>query len=375
MGKSLMALFVTVMPTSAFAQVCTIAGSGTINWASASCQEPGVSASTSGVDIVVPLGVTLNFPTNPGHTGSLIIYGTVTNNKANALWNGSVTVKSGGSFVLNDKLDIGSSAGCGYTLQIENGGVMTLNGSGGSDLLSICGVKIAQSGGSCTSCPTSPPTCPRNGKPYCEPSGGFTGPSGYDENGYNSTLPVELIYFRGMAQGMEVALEWATAQEADFNYFSVEKSLNGLEFEEIGQVESTGGINTNTVYRFVNAAEASGRHYYRLKSVDLDGSFQYSRTIAVQVGRPDSRSMVYPNPVKNGILKLDISDVTSVSGTAHFSMVDQFGVECVQTELTEGRHEIVLPDKVIPGVYYCRITGAGLPSLTKIIVLDSTARQ
>jgi hypothetical protein len=366
----LVAFAIGLSSTILYGQVCTIAGSGTINWASTACQESGVSPFTSGVDIVVPSGATLNFPTDPSHTGSLTIYGTVTNNKANALWDGNVIVNSTGTLSLNAKLDIGSGSGCGKTLQIESGGVMTLNGSGGSDLLSICGVKIAQSGGSCTNCGTSPPTCPLNGKPYCEPSGGFTGPSGYDDNGYNAALPVELIFFKGTADGRTVKLEWATAQEENFSHFEVERSTNGIDFSEIGNIESLGGINTKTVYTFDNFVETSGRYYYRIKSVDMDESFEYSNTIAVQVGTPESYCYVASNPVRNRQLAVEILGITDAGGVAHFSLVDQLGHPCLKAELREGHHDWVLPHTLKEGVYFCRITGVGFPRVVKIMVLD-----
>ncbi|HEX5170928.1 MAG TPA: T9SS type A sorting domain-containing protein [Cyclobacteriaceae bacterium] len=348
---------------SLLAQTCTINGSGTINWPSATCQEAGVNPTDANTDIIVPASVTLNIP-NGGvfsHSGDITVYGTLINNKANALLNGSILVKSGAFFQLNAKMDLGSSAGCGYNLVIENGGSMTLNGSGGSDLLSICGIKIAQSGGSCTSCANNPPDCPLNGKPYCEPSGGFTGPAGYDQGGYNITLPIKLLYFRGYSSSMSATLEWATSNEENFDLFQLERSHDGKIFEEIAQIIGRGGVNTVTHYSHVDNHERSGRYYYRLKSKDLDGSFEYSKTITILIGEINDQLVIYPNPISEQKFK-----IKGLAGPAQLTLSDQLGRPLMGTYLSAADDEVTLERTIPTGLYFLKIEGVGFAKVLRL---------
>lgn len=366
MEKWLILFFIysSTLNTSLLAQVCTISGSGTINWSAATCQEPGVNPTDANTDIIVPSAVNLNIPNSGGfsHSGDFIIYGTLTNNKANALINGSITIKSGANLVLNAKMDIGSAAGCGYSLIIENGGSMTLNGSGGSDLLSICGVKIAQSGGGCTNC--DPPTCPLEpNKPYCEPTGGFTGPLGYDETGYNNTLPITLLYFRGQSADMSVSLEWATIYEENFDHFELERSIDGISFETLTEITGRGGIDIATRYSYGDNLETSGRYYYRLKSIDYDRSFEYSKIISVVVGSEQS-IVIYPNPVIDRKLK-----IKGLSGSVQCILIDQLGRPLMSMELVHDQSEILIDQDISSGLYLLKVIGTGYSKMLKVQIL------
>jgi hypothetical protein len=300
--KKVVALFVVLMiSVLGWAQTCTISGSGTINWTAATCSETGLAPQT-GNQIIVPLSVTLNInniaPT-PVHIGNLVIFGTVINNKANARWDGNITIKSTGKLQLEAKLDIGLTAGCGYTLEIESGGSMTLNGSGGSDLLSICGKKIAQSGGDCNTCPEDPPSsgnfdCSLVPPIYCEPTGGFTGPTDFDENGVQ---PVELLYFTAKKSGNSIALNWATSMEEDFSHFVVQHGVNGYDYVDMDAVEGA-GYNTESQndYEYIHTLPLLGYNYYRLKAIDLNGSFEFFGPV-VERFTGKQTLWIHPNPV------------------------------------------------------------------------------
>jgi len=296
--KKVTALLVFLMLSNwGWAQTCTISGSGNINWTAATCVETGLAPQT-GNEVIVPLAVTLtinNSATNPIHTGNLIIFGTVINDRANARWDGNITIKSTGKLRLDKVLDIGpNTPGCGYTIEIESGGVLELNGSGGSDLLSICGKKIAQSGGACNSCGgTNSGSCPYNGQPYCEPAGGFPGPIGFGENG---VLPIELIYFNTTKSGSAIKLNWATSKEEDFSHFVVQHAINGFDYSDLSEIEGA-GYNTESQndYEYIHALPLIGYNYYRLMAVDLNGSFEYFGPVVEQY--TGKRALwVHPNP-------------------------------------------------------------------------------
>ena len=117
--------------------------------------------------------------------------------------------------------------------------------------------------------------------------------------GQATPLPVELTAFTATATGDAVRLAWATASEKNSQAFEVERSLSGSSFVRIGTVAAAGSGSSIRSYELLDAQLPAGAAtlYYRLKQVDLDGTFSYSpvRTLALR-GVAAGLSL-YPNPV------------------------------------------------------------------------------
>jgi hypothetical protein len=108
----------------------------------------------------------------------------------------------------------------------------------------------------------------------------------------SNPLPVELTEFDAVKSGDVVLLDWSTAVEKNCNYFEIERSLNGAEWEF---VTSQKALGSNTDYNAEDMNPHKGVSYYRLKSIDLDGSFSHSKIVAVSHDELfDLR--IYPNP-------------------------------------------------------------------------------
>lgn len=99
-------------------------------------------------------------------------------------------------------------------------------------------------------------------------------------------LPVELTSFRANLAKTEVLLEWATASELDNAYFQVERMQKGQLFSPIGKVEGAGTSSLTHRYTYRDASAPAGVLYYRLRQVDTDGSYAYSRVVTVHRAVP-----------------------------------------------------------------------------------------
>jgi hypothetical protein len=96
-----------------------------------------------------------------------------------------------------------------------------------------------------------------------------------------TALPVELITFGAKElSGSNAFLHWASASEKNTEYFSVEKSLDGLNFTEIGTVKARGNSSDIANYEYSDF-QFNESSYYRLKIIDTDGSYKYSKTIGL----------------------------------------------------------------------------------------------
>jgi hypothetical protein len=112
----------------------------------------------------------------------------------------------------------------------------------------------------------------------------------------SAPLPVELLSFSGYANEEDVVLEWTTTEEVNSSLFEVQRSAEGLNYQKIGIVNAQGNANTLQNYQFVDLDLNFGTYFYRLRMVDLDGTFEYSQIVSVQVESNLSQIQVYPNP-------------------------------------------------------------------------------
>jgi hypothetical protein len=120
--------------------------------------------------------------------------------------------------------------------------------------------------------------------------------------GTDSPLPVVLGSFSAsLTADNSVSVNWTTEQEVNSSYFSVERSSNGSsDFNDIGTVSAKGNSAIVSNYSFTDNSAQNGVNYYRLKMVDLDGSFVYSQ-VSVVNSELVQNVKVFPNPASNYI--------------------------------------------------------------------------
>ncbi|KOY86604.1 hypothetical protein AD998_11025 [bacterium 336/3] len=114
----------------------------------------------------------------------------------------------------------------------------------------------------------------------------------------NNPLPVGMVYFKASKSNSDALLEWKTEFELNSKIFSVERSFNAKEFEEIGTIEAIGKANT---YNFTDKAisQQTSIAYYRLKNIDKDGKYIYSKPQAVNFDVNEFNIVnVQPNPIQ-----------------------------------------------------------------------------
>ncbi|MBK9301605.1 MAG: hypothetical protein IPN14_13640 [Bacteroidetes bacterium] len=108
-------------------------------------------------------------------------------------------------------------------------------------------------------------------------------------------LPVTLVSFSGKRQGNQSILKWLTNDEVNLKMYEVERSTDGMHFEKIGETPALGHTEQN--YQFADQHLIENKYYYRLKIIDQDNSFEYSKII-VLLSDNTSEIAVYPNPIE-----------------------------------------------------------------------------
>ena len=108
-----------------------------------------------------------------------------------------------------------------------------------------------------------------------------------------SSLPIELLSFKGYAVGEDNQIFWATGVEIDNDYFTVERSDNAVDWISIHEKDGTNSF-VITHYSFTDAS-VQVRSYYRLKQTDYDGSFTYSPIILIDRSAGEFRELYRVN--------------------------------------------------------------------------------
>jgi hypothetical protein len=181
-----------------------------------------------------------------------------------------------------------------------------------------------------------------------------TGFSGFFAHTGPSPLPVELTAFTATLAGQAaVSLAWATASEKNSQQFEVERSLDGRTFAPLGTVAAAGRSSAPRSYELLDARlpGSAALLYYRLRQVDLDGTFSYSPVRTVSFTQPLSRSVtLFPNPSHGGAATL----TGAQPGTA-VTVLDALG-RPVTSALADasGTAALTLPAGMPTGVYVVR---------------------
>jgi hypothetical protein len=197
--------------------------------------------------------------------------------------------------------------------------------------------------------------------------GNLTGPgtldASFDKN--NSPLPIELLFFKVKQTNDSHLLEWATASELNFDYFSVERSIDGITFKEIEQVKGFGTTKERKDYSFENRNALLGKNYYRLKSIDLDGSSEYSKVLLMDyVG--EKTFVVAPNPSTGSSVNLLMNFVPSEN--TYVTIFDNSGMVVGVYRPTESFQAVAFENTLKSGLYFARLVTKDCVKVERFVV-------
>ncbi|TDE14425.1 T9SS type A sorting domain-containing protein [Dyadobacter psychrotolerans] len=128
----------------------------------------------------------------------------------------------------------------------------------------------------------------------------------------DAPLPVTLSSFMAGKEGAVANLSWETTEESNSDRFEIERSLNGNMWRKIGLVQSAGESKVLKSYAFTDRNPESGDNLYRLRIVDKDDTFAYSRIRSVKFEGLVADLSVYPNPVVDKLFLRDFAKVSQV---------------------------------------------------------------
>ena len=188
-------------------------------------------------------------------------------------------------------------------------------------------------------------------------------------------IPVELASFTADYSNSEVNLKWITTTETNNRGFEVKRSeVRDLksEWEIVGFVEGNGTTSEKHTYNYTDNNVTSGKYKYRLKQIDFDGSFEYSKEVGVDVTGPLGYSLEqnYPNPFNPvTIINYQLSMNKFVMLKVYNTLGEEVGT-LVNEEKPAGKYSVNFNASSLPsGVYVYRLTAGEYSEARKLILV------
>ncbi|MBL7917718.1 MAG: T9SS type A sorting domain-containing protein, partial [Bacteroidia bacterium] len=180
-------------------------------------------------------------------------------------------------------------------------------------------------------------------------------------------LPITLLTFTAIPVGKNVRVNWSTATEKDVDYYEVEKSKDGINFEFVDKIKSHGnGNSTSTMnYTTVDQNPYKGVSYYRLKQLDKDKTVFYSSVVTVNFNEAlKTEFSLYPNPTsKEFFVEGDFNENTELIIT------NVLGKIITPSILTKTNLKINVDCSILPaGVYFITVKNGDEMNTKKVII-------
>lgn len=373
----------------------SVANNGTLSYANGTIINTGTftrwykAAAIAGTTGLFPVGTAANYrPFIVTSTANPTTGGTISMTYTDATTNSAVAFLDGASLVgirkdLNWTLSTGNGlAGGTYSLQAQGTGFGTI--SSVADLrLTLAGSVVATAG--VNGGTTSDPQVNRTGLSLANLSNTFY--IGSVDPGF-TTLPVRLLYFKGILAGGSVDLYWAADLVQEGDWFILQRSADGALWEDLQKVAAsglasgpgaagsadgngasgavTGGDAADSATRYYSAIDASpypGKSFYRLREEDADGNSTYSSILSFEPAVSAGRISVSPVPATD---HLTIS--FPATGAFTITLFNSIG-RPVREPLSSAGSSLTLPvSGLAAGVYFIRIVHDGMTETREVFI-------
>ena len=188
-----------------------------------------------------------------------------------------------------------------------------------------------------------------------------------------SVVPVTFTSVTAAKQNADIAVQWKVENQTGISKYEIEKSTDGQHFTIVGTDAATGNTNTNATasYQWLDLNPATGNNYYRIASINTDGSIQYSDIVKVTTGNAESSISVYPNPIQNNTINIQFNN--QPTGDYQVTLLDNAGQLVYESEITLTESNttaaLAVSNKLAKGIYQLKLQGPqNNHSIQKILV-------
>jgi Secretion system C-terminal sorting domain len=171
-------------------------------------------------------------------------------------------------------------------------------------------------------------------------------------------LPIKVESITATPKNCTIDLVWAVTTEINVNKYEIERSRNGNQFDKIGERVALYN-NAGGTYGYQDKAPIAGINYYRLKMLENDGTYSYSKIVTAK-SNCDAKDKVvsfYPNPVINKTVNVAVNSMLGGSVTVNFISLTGQVVKKEKINLNIGdTYKVIKLNEISKGIYLVRVT-------------------
>lgn len=183
-------------------------------------------------------------------------------------------------------------------------------------------------------------------------------------------LPIELVRFAGQCADGKTEIRWSTYTETNNDFFTVERSNNGTDFEIVDVIQGAGNSNQPLTYNVTDNLPYGGTSYYRLKNTDLNGKSEYSEIIAVTCGT-DGNDFNFVNAYDVNHTEIVVEFTGAENEKFNIMLYDASGRRALdfQGAAVEGMNKVRLPSgDLARGIYIINLSN-NIKNFSKRVML------
>lgn len=173
-----------------------------------------------------------------------------------------------------------------------------------------------------------------------------------------SVLGVDLVSFEAQRVNDEILVNWQTSSETNNDFFMVQKSTDGLHFDNLQRVRGAGNKTTASYYEIIDENPSEGMNYYRLFQQDFNGEYAYSDVVGVFYS--DKEFALYPNPTEG------LFEIANPFGECDIQVMNATGQVVHQQTISEGSNQLNFNH--LPAGYYFIQFGGVKPMVKRLIL-------
>lgn len=183
-------------------------------------------------------------------------------------------------------------------------------------------------------------------------------------------LPIELVSFSGECKSNKVMLHWSTASETNNNYFTIERSNDGITFQAIATVNGAGNSSSILNYSFSDNNPISTGGYYRLKQTDYNGDSKISSVIFVAACSDNTNSIDIYSDGGHDYTLLITSNVKGLYSVILYNTLGQI-IYSQEVNVSEGINRFLIPlENIDSAMYFVNVNNGKEKSFTKKITIS-----
>ncbi len=179
----------------------------------------------------------------------------------------------------------------------------------------------------------------------------------------NTPLPITLVSFTASVVNKEIVLKWSTSSEVNNDYFTVQKSKDGTDWENLENIPGGGSSSTERSYSTRDVSPYPGISYYRLRQTDIDGKISYSLVTPVKLPELAPEINIFPNPAT------DLINIKfPAEGKYEIAIINSAGQLMSKPFTLVGSGTTLNISSMKPGIYYFQILHEGRYEIRKVII-------